>query len=89
MSVLQKQNNTKKTYKMGHLEEQLNNQKARLEFLENERDRLMYHDRSDNTTDIPEKNNSGTNLIERLDKKINEAYSELSVIKIRRLMTLL
>ena len=74
---------------MGHLEEQLNNQKARLKVLEKERDRLMYPDRSDNTTDIPEENNSGTNPIERLDKKINEAYSELSVMKIRRLMTLL
>ena len=74
---------------MRHLEEQLNNQKARLKFLEKERDRLMHPDRPDNTTDIPENNNSGTNLVERLDKKINEAYSELSVMKIRKLMTLL
>ena len=74
---------------MRHLEEQLNNQKARLKFLEKERDRLMYPDRSVNTTDIPENNSSGTNLVERLDKKINEAYSELSVMKIRKLMTLL
>ena len=49
----------------------------------------MHPDRPDNTTDIPENNNSGTNLVERLDKKINEAYSELSVMKIRKLMTLL
>jgi len=49
----------------------------------------MHPDRPDNTTDIPENNNSGTNLFERLDKKINEAYSELSVMKIRKLMTLL
>jgi len=74
---------------MGHLEEQLNNQKARLKFLEKERDRLFYLDRSRETTDIPEKNDSGTNLIEKIDKKIYEAYSELSVMKIRRLMTLL
>ena len=74
---------------MAHLEEQLYNQKARLKFLEKERDRLIYLNRSVNTTDTPEKNNSGTNLIERIDKKINEAYSELSVMKIRRLMTLL
>ncbi len=74
---------------MGHLEEQLNNQKARLKFLEKERDRLFYLDRSRKTTGIPEKNNSDTYLIEKIDKKINEAYSELSVIKIRRLMTLL
>jgi len=74
---------------MGYLEEQLNNQKARLKFLEKERDRLMYPDRSDNTTDIPEEKNPGTNLIDKLDKKINKAYSELSVMKIRRLMTLL
>ena len=74
---------------MGHLEEQLNNQKARLKFLENERDRLIYLERSVDKTYIPEKNNSGTNLIERIDKKIHEAYSELSVMKIRRLMTLL
>ena len=74
---------------MGHLEEQLNNQKARLNFLENERDRLIFLDRSGETTNIPKKNNSGTNLIERIDRKINEAYSELSVIKIRKLMTLL
>jgi hypothetical protein len=74
---------------MRHLEEQLNNQKARLKFLEKERDRLMYPDRSVKTTDIPENNSSGTNLVERLDKKINEAYSELSVMKIRKLMTLL
>ena len=80
---------TQKNSKMRHLEEQLNNQKARLKFLENERDRLMYSDRSVNTNDIPENNNSGTNLVERLDKKINEAYSELSVMKIRKLMTLL
>lgn len=80
---------TQKNSKMRHLEEQLNNQKARLKFLEKERDRLMYPDRSVNTTDIPENNNSGTNLVERLDKKINEAYSELSVMKIRKLMTLL
>ncbi|MCD6566032.1 MAG: hypothetical protein J7K53_08810 [Bacteroidales bacterium] len=74
---------------MGYLEEQLNNQKARLKFLEKERDRLMYPDRSVNTTDIPEEKNPGTNLIDKLDKKINKAYSELSVMKIRRLMTLL
>ena len=74
---------------MGHLEEQLNNQKTRLKFLEKERDRLIYLNRSVDTTDIPGKNDSGTNLIERIDKKINEAYSELSVMKIRRLMTLL
>ncbi|NQU81947.1 MAG: hypothetical protein HQ543_10545 [Bacteroidetes bacterium] len=74
---------------MGHLEEQLNNQKARLNFLEKERDRLIFLDRSGETTNIPKKINSGTNLIERIDKKINEAYSELSVIKIRKLMTLL
>ena len=74
---------------MGHLEEQLNNQKARLKFLEKERDRLLYLDRSRETTEIPEKNDSDTYLIERIDKKINEAYSELSVMKIRRLMTLL
>ncbi|MCK4630687.1 MAG: hypothetical protein KAT40_04550 [Bacteroidales bacterium] len=74
---------------MGHLEEQLNNQKARLKFLEKERDRLFYLDRSRKTTGIPEKNNSDTHSIEKIDKKINEAYSELSVIKIRRLMTLL
>jgi hypothetical protein len=74
---------------MGHLEEQLNNQEARLKFLEKERDRLFYLDRSRETTGIPEKNNSDTHLIEKIDKKINEAYSELSVIKIRRLMTLL
>lgn len=74
---------------MGHLEEQLNNQNARLKFMEKERDRLIYLNRSVNTTDTPETNNSGTNLIERIDKKINEAYSELSVMKIRRLMTLL
>ena len=74
---------------MGYLEEQLNNQKARLNFLEKERDRLIFLDRSGETTNIPKKNNSGTNLIERIDKKINEAYSELSVIKIRKLMTLL
>jgi len=74
---------------MGHLEEQLNNQKARLNFLENERDRLIFLDRSGETTNIPKKINSGTNLIEKLDKKIIEAYSELSVIKIRKLMTLL
>ena len=74
---------------MRHLEEQLNNQKARLKFLEKERDRLFYLNRSVNTTDIPGKNDSGTNLIERIDNKINEAYSELSVMKIRRLMTLL
>ena len=74
---------------MGHLEEQLNNQNARLKFMEKERDRLIYLNRSVNTTDTPETNNSGTNLIERIDKKINEAYSELSVMKIRKLMTLL
>ena len=74
---------------MGHLEEQLNNQKARLNFLEKERDRLIFLDRSGETTNIPKKNNSGTNLIERIDRKIDEAYSELSVIKIRKLMTLL
>jgi hypothetical protein len=74
---------------MGHLEEQLNNQKARLKFLEKERNRLFYLVRSRKTTDIPEKNNSDTHLIERIDNKINEAYSELSVMKIRRLMTLL
>ncbi len=74
---------------MGYLEEQLNNQKARLKFLEKERDRLFYLDRSGETTNIPKKNNSGTNLIERIDRKIDEVYSELSVIKIRKLMTLL
>ena len=74
---------------MGHLEEQLNNQKARLKFLEKERDRLIHLNRSVDTTDMPEKKDSGTNLIERIDRKIDEAYSELSVIKIRKLMTLL
>ena len=74
---------------MGHLEEQLNNQKARLKVLEKERDRLIYLDRSVDTTSTSGKNNSGTNLIDRIDKKINEAYSELSVMKIRRLMTML
>ena len=74
---------------MGHLEEQLNNQKARLNFLEKERDRLIFLDQSGETTNIPKKNNSGTNLIERIDRKIDEVYSELSVIKIRKLMTLL
>ena len=74
---------------MGHLEEQLNNQKARLNFLEKERDRLFYLDRSGKTTDIPEKKDIAPHLIERIDRKINEAYSELSVIKIRKLMTLL
>ena len=74
---------------MGHLEEQLDNQKSRLKFLEKERDRLFYLNRSVNTTDIHGKNDSGTHLIERIDNKINEAYSELSVMKIRRLMTLL
>ena len=74
---------------MGYLEEQLNNQKARLKFLEKERDRLIHLNRSVDTTDMSEKKDSGTNLIERIDKKINEAYSELSVVKIRRLMTLL
>jgi len=39
---------------MGHLEEQLNNQKDKLNFLEKERDRLKYLDQSGNTTDIPE-----------------------------------
>lgn len=74
---------------MEHLEEQLNNQKARIKFLEKERERLFYLDRSRETTDIPEKNNSNTHLMEKIDKKINEVYSELSVLKIRRLMTLL
>ncbi len=74
---------------MGHLEEQLNNQKARLKFLEKERDRLLYPDRSGKTTNIPEKKDTNSHLMERIDKKINEAYSELSVIKIRKLMTLL
>ena len=74
---------------MGHLEEQLYNQKARLKFLEKERDRIIYPDRSVDKTDIPGKNNSDTYLIEKIDKKIDEAYSELSVMKIRRLMTLL
>jgi len=74
---------------MGHLEEQLNNQKDKLNFLEKERDRLIYLDQSGNTTGIPEKNDSSTKLIEKIDIQINEAYSELSVMKIRRLMTLL
>ena len=74
---------------MGYLEEQLNNQKARLNFLESERERLIFLDQSGETTDIPEKNDSGTHLIEKIDKKIIGAYSQLSVIKIRRLMTLL
>jgi len=74
---------------MGYLEEQLNNQKARLNFLEKERDRLIFLDRSGETTDIPEKNDSGTHLIKKIDKKIIEAYSQLSLMKIRRLMTLL
>ena len=74
---------------MGYLEEQLNNQKARLNFLEKERERLIFLDRSGETTDITDKNDSGTHLIEKIDKKITEAYSQLSVIKIRRLMTLL
>ena len=74
---------------MGHLEEQLNNQKDKLNFLEKERDRLKYLDQSGNTTDIPEKNDSSTKLIEKIDIQINEAYSELSVMKIRKLMTLL
>ena len=74
---------------MAHLEEQLYNQKARLKFLEKERDRLIYLDRSIDKTDISGKNNSDTYLIEKIDNKINEAYSELSVMKIRRLMTLL
>lgn len=74
---------------MEHFEEQLNNQKARLNFLENERDRLFYLDRSGKTTDIPKRKDIAPHLIERIDKKINEAYSELSVIKIRKLMTLL
>jgi len=74
---------------MEHLEEQLYNQKARLKFLEKERDMLIYKNRSVDPTDIPKKNDYRTSLIERIDKKINEAYSELSVIKIRNLMTVL
>ena len=74
---------------MCYLEEQLNIQKARLNILEKERDRLINLYQSGDTIDKQAKNYSSPDSVEKINKKIDETYSELSVMKIRRLMTLL